>query len=373
MSNAKGWKIPLRDEGFESFDRDIDAFWMDQQGILFLPHGRLVVYQVKRSTRPATLAPRDASGGTGNFTLSIKALSSENGQLIKSLILPTSGMVSSVMATRDGRLIVRAGSTLHLYSADFAPIASRTLPVENRDDAAGWQVQVSPSGDEVVLIHEKEGDSAGADGYNAGRTGADAENDETQGGVEILDAETLKLKVQFTLAHVPLFWTPADDLLLSSNPAWAQSDRPIGWLDFQGRWSPVPSAVEQAGNSCRSSVRPIDQHRIVVFGCDAFSVFSTDGKQLFSRKDERFIFRSIAASGPYLAASCDHYRLAGDMPDGNSSATTRPDRIEVYDLDRHARTLSFHVRSLRVYYAISAEGDLAVIDGASLEVVRAGR
>jgi hypothetical protein len=363
-ASPPGWKIDLHSEDLENFDRDIDAFWMNQQGVLFLSPTRVVVYQVKRSSEPAKLAPRGASGGTGNFILGIKVFSVDNGSLIKSLELPTSGTVSAVMATRAGQFLVRTGNSLYLYSKEFSPLASRVLRSDKPAEGEGWQVNVTPSGAEVVLLHEQDAPAASKD--------SPADDDDTQGKVEILDSDTLQLKKTFTLSHLPVFWTPADDLVLSSDPH-AQSDRPVGMLDFDGKWSPMPAAFERPKAVCHSSVGAIDRHRIILYGCDAFSVFSTDGKRLFSRNDERFIFRSIAANGSYLAAACDHYRLGSDTPDGDAFATTRPDRIEVYDLDRHARVLSFRVRSLRVYYAISLEGDLAVIDGANLEMIRARR
>jgi hypothetical protein len=339
---------------------------MNQQGLLFLPSGRLLVYQVQRNVEPAKLAPRDAAGGTGNFVLCIKVVSVDDGHLIKSLDVPTSGTVSMVMAARGGRFLVRTGGVLYLYSADFVPIASRNLHADKKGDSEDWQVKVTPSGADVVVVHEQDAPHAGVT-----KTDQPDDDEETRGGIEVLDSETLQPRTKFTVSHVPEFWMPADGLLLSSNPARTESARPVGLLDFQGKWSSMPMEVEQAKSSCRSTVRAIDDHRLVVFGCDAFTVFSTDGKRLFSRNDERFIFRSVAASGAYLAAACDHYRLASDTPDGDAYPTTRPDRIELYDLERHSRLLSFHLRSLRVYYAVSPEGDLAVIDGDTLEMVRA--
>lgn len=366
--NAQDWKTTLRNHDLNNFDRNVDALWMNQQGLLFLPPGRLLVYQVKRNAEAAKLAPRDATGGTGNFVLCIKVLSVDDGHLIKSLDVPTSGTVSTVMAARGGRFLVRTGGVLYLYAADFAPIASRNLHADKQGDSEDWQVKVTPSGTEVIVVHEQDAPQVALP-----KTDQPDDDEETQGGVEVLDSETLQPKMKFTVSHVPQFWMPADDLLLSSNPARRESARPVGLLDFKGKWSSMPVEVERAKNSCRSSVRAIDDHRIVVYGCDAFSVFSTGGRRLFSRSDERFIFRSVAASGAYLAAACDHYRLASDTPDGDAYPTTRPDRIEVYDLDRRSRLLSFHLRSLRVYYAISPEGDLAVVDGANLEMVRARR
>lgn len=366
-SNLPRWKISLeKNQGLESFDREITSLWMNQQGVVFLTPDLVVAYQVNRSWE-AKLGPRDLSGGAGNFVLNIKVLSVQDGHLIRSLDLRTNGAFSSVMATRRGGFLARTGNALYLYSADFQPVAWRELPLANGGALESWQVKVSPSGSAVVLLHEQVFKTAELLSDNTV-----LHDGEAQVEVEILDAETLQVKKTFTLSHTLPFWTPGDDLLLSSNPAHSYSDGQVGTLDFNGNWSPIRTDASRASNPCRYSLRAIDQQRVILYGCETFTVFSTDGKRLFSRSDGRLVFRSVAGSGSYLAAACDHYRLGSGTSGSDSGLSTRADRIEVYDLDRHTRLISVPVHGERVYYAISAQGDLAVVDGTILELVHAG-
>jgi hypothetical protein len=368
-SNPARWKINLhQSQGLQRFDREVSALWMTQQGVLFLTPEQVLVYQVNRTTRQARLAPRDASGGAGNFLLNIKVLSVADGHLIKSLDLPTNGAFSSVLATRTGGFVARTGATLGLYSADFHLLASRELPPAQAAPFEDWQVEVSPSGASIVLLHEQVFTSAEVLSDNTvvhdGKAAVD---------VELLDSETLRPKKTFALSHILPFWALADDVLFSSNPAHSYSDGQVGTLDFDGKWSPIRTDSPFPKSSCPYSLSAIDQQRFVLYGCEAFAVLSAAGKRLFSHNDGRFEFRSAAASGQYLAVACDHYRVERNPVDSSSVLTTRADRIEVYDLEKHARLLSIPVHSERAFYAISGQGDLVVVDGASLQVVQAGR
>lgn len=367
-SNSPRWKINLeQSQGLQSFDREAGALWMNQQGVLFLTPDRVLAYQVNRSAEQAKLAPRGSSGGAGNFVLNIRVLSLQDGHLIKSLDLPTNGALSRVMATRGGGFLARTGSVLYVYSAAFEPVASRELPLEKAAPLEDWQVRVTPSGAEVVLLHEQVFAQAELLADNSVLHDGQAKVE-----VEILNSDTLQPKRTFTLSHTLPFWAPADDLLLSSNPAHSYSDGQVGTLDFNGNWAPIRAAFELEKRACRYSLSAIDQQRVVLYGCERFAVFSTAGKRLFSRSDGRFVFRSVAASGSYLAAGCDHFRMGRETPNSGSAFGTRADHIEVYDLDKHAKLISVPVHSENVYYAISPQGDLAVVDGATLEIVAAG-
>ena len=367
-STLPRWKINLQQtQGLQRFDREVNALWMTQQGVLFLTPEQVLVYQVNRSARHARLAPRDASGGAGNFLLNIKVLSVQDGHLIRSVDLPTNGAFSSVLATGTGGFVARTGATLGLYSANFQLVASRELPSAKAAPFEDWQVEVSPSGAAIVLLHEQVFAPAEVLSDNTVLHDGKATVE-----VELLDSETLRPKKTFALSHILPFWTLADDVLFSSNPAHSYSDGQVGTLDFDGHWSPIRADSPLTASSCPYSLSAIDQQRFVLYGCEAFAVLSTAGKRLFSHNDGRYEFRSVAASGPYLAAACDHYRLGRNTLDSSSVLTTRADRIEVYDLDKHARLLSIPVHSERAFYAISAQGDLVVADGANLEVVQAG-
>src|SRR5471030_2642568 len=149
------WKVDLRERyEFQAFDRTINFRWTLHQGLLFISPERILVYQVNRSRGPAKLAARDASGGSGNFVLEIRVLNAQDGSDVKSLRLPTNAEFSKVIATRNGRFIVRTGDILYLYSADFERLASRALPLKRQVAEDGWQIGVSPSGEEVVLVHQ---------------------------------------------------------------------------------------------------------------------------------------------------------------------------------------------------------------------------
>jgi hypothetical protein len=367
-SNPSRWKIKLeQSQGLQRFDRDASALWMTQQGVLFLTPEEVLVYQVNRAGRQARLAPRDASGGAGNFLLNIKVLSVEDGHLIKSLDLPTNGAFSNVLATGTGGFVARTGATLGLYTADLHLIASRELPISRGAPFEDWQVEVSPSGASIVLLHEQVFTPAEVLSDNTVLHDGKAKVE-----VELLDSETLRTKKAFALSHILPFWALADDVLFSSNPAHSYSDGQVGTLGFDGAWSPIQTDSTRMKSSCPYSVSAIDQQRFVLYGCEAFTVLSATGKRLFSHNDGRFDFRSVSGIGPYLAAACDHYRVGRDTLDSSSVLTTRADRIEVYDLEKHARVLSIPVHSERAFYAISGQGDLAVVDGANLEVVQAG-
>src|SRR5690349_2021712 len=150
------WRVDLRERyEFQAFDRTINFRWTLHQGVLFISPNRVLVYQVNRARGPAKLAARDASGGSGNFTLAIRVLNVQDGKEIKSMDLPTSAEFSKVIATRGGKFIVRTGDILYLYSANFEMLASKSLPLERQVQEEGWQIGVSPSGEEVALVHQQ--------------------------------------------------------------------------------------------------------------------------------------------------------------------------------------------------------------------------
>jgi hypothetical protein len=367
-SNPSRWKMNLeKSQGLQRFNREVSALWMTQQGVLFLTPEQVLVYQVNRAAQPPTLAPRDASGGAGHFLLNIKLLSTQDGHLIKALDLPTNGALSSVTATGTGGFVARTGTTLSLYSADFRLMASRELPVEREGPFDDWQFGVSPSGASVVLLHEQVFSAAEVLSDNTVLHDGRAKVD-----VEVLDTDTLRPKKTFVLSHTLPFWALTDDVLISSNPAHSYSDGQVGTLDFDGNWSPMRADSKLTKSPCPYSLSAIDQQRFVLYGCDAFTVISSAGKSLFAHNDGRFVFRSVAASGAYMAVACDHYRLGRETLDSNTVLGTRADRIEVYDLDKHARLLSLSVHNERAFFAISGEGDLVVVDGATLEMIPAG-
>jgi len=353
------WETTLEKHGLQSFDRNIRVPWMNSQGVLFLTPEKVLIYQVNRTDERARLAPRGSSGGAGNFFLNVRVLQAQDGPLINSMDLPTNARVSDVMATRNGGFVVQTGTVLYLYSADFRQVASKALPLERVAPTEDWQMRVSPSGAKVILMHEQV----------FARPELLADNTVLHDGraqvdVQILDADSMAPEAVFSLAHALAFWAPAEDVLFSSNPAHSYSDGQVGTLGFDGKWAPIHAGFSEESNFCRHGVSAIDEQRLVVFGCEECTVLSrAGGKQVFSVKDSHSVFKSAAAAGRYLAVRSDRYR-SDATPGGN----WRPDRIEVFDLQSHNRLLSVPIQTEGVAYAVSAEGSLAVIDGATLRV-----
>lgn len=344
--------------GLARFDRDPVMLWLDQQGVAFLSPDRLLIYQVARTSEQAVLGPRGASGGAGNFLLNIKVLDTADGHLVKALSLVTNAAISQVLATREGRFLVRTGYVLTLYSANFEPLASRNLKLERATDLEDWQIKASPSGGQIVLLHEQifSHPEILADGSVLHDGNAKVE-------VEILDAGTLQPMKSFTLAHTMPFWAPSEGFLVSSNPAHSYSDQQVGRLDYEGKWSPLRAEFGLPKSSCGYKASALDHDRIVVNGCETFTVLSGNGKRVFTKKDSRFSFASTRANGNFLGLQCDRYRTGMTLPSHTSDLITDVDRIQVFDIERQKRVLSYKLQRPGVYYAISPRGDVAVADG----------
>ena len=90
-------------------------------------------------------------------------------------------------------------------------------------------------------------------------------------------------------------------------------------------------------------------------------ILSPAGQKTFSAKvapDETFA--SVINAGSYLAAESDR----SEVKFGNTIA--KPVRIELYDLDRKTVLKWVSIESDTVYYDVSRNGDLAVVDGYEL-------
>src|SRR5262249_36714118 len=338
FSESPRWEFSLEKAGLQSFDRQATAVWMNQQGVLFLTPEWILVYQVNRTAAQAALAPRGATGGAGNFFLSLKVLSAKDGRVIKSMNLPTSGALSRVLATRGGSFLVRTGSMLYLYSPAFQQVAARELPMEKETSNENWQVRVSPSGEKIVLFHEQVFTTAEILPDNSVLHDGKAKVD-----VLILNAENLAQEKAFTLSHTLPFWAPADDVLISSNPAHSYTDGQVGTLAFDGEWSPMTANFPLDQTICRYSMTTASQERVVLLGCETFTVMSMAGDRLYSRRDARYVFTSAMAAGSYLAVQCDRYRMDQIGPSGGTSMGTKADRVEVFDLDAQRRRLSIPI------------------------------
>jgi hypothetical protein len=355
------WKVDLRRFEFQAFDRTINFRWTLHQDVLFLSPDRVLIYQVNRSRGPARLAPRDASGGSGNFVLEIRVLNAQDGAGIKSIDLPTNAEFSKVMATRDGRFIVRTGDVLYLYSANFERLASRALPLKRQVEEEAWQIGVSPSGDEVDLVHQQI--------FKRDALSPNSNIVKAQADVEILSADNLETIKSFSLPWVLAAWFAADHSLLSSSPtAWAPAAT-FGLLDFDGHWSPLMPDWDSAEHPCAYQAVALQHKMFAAFGCGNLSVFPSTGEKLFLLKtgSKEFV-GSVVGGGDYMAIQWERRFIRHDSAANIPIAMAQPLRVELFELRNIKPLMSVALHRSNAYYAVSQRGDLAVVDGASLAV-----
>jgi hypothetical protein len=365
-SSGPKWKIDLREKfRFEAFDRPVTFRWTLNQDVIFLPPDRLLVYQVYRSAAVARLSARDASGGGGNFILDARVLSAVDGHEIKALRFPTNADASEIMSTRDGRFLVRTGDILYLYSAGFERMASRPLPLRREVREESWQIDVSPSGAEVVLVHNQV--------FKRDPISPTSAVEKASVDIEVLNEATLEVARKFSLPWFIAAWSAGEHALVSSNPSRVAGPAPFGLLDFDGKWSPLLSARQSPTQPCAYQARAVDARLFVTYGCGTLTVFPQNGPAVFSLKSPtREIVGSVKSGGGNLAVLVERRFTRIDAPGNIPIAMARPLRIDVFDLNTQKGILSAPLQRERVYYALTPQSALAVVDGATLALYQAG-
>lgn len=354
---APRWEINLESgSGLRPFAAEITRPWSKQQNVVFLSPERVAVYQVNELRTPADLAKRDASGGAGNFFLDVRVFDTRDGHIIRQLHLHTNASFSEVLPTRQGKWIARTGDTMYLVSPNFEQLAKRELPLERIAPIERWEMAVVPSGNEVVLVHQQ---LFSLPEPFIGKEG------KAKTEVEILDADTLETRKKFALTHFLSDWSASDGFLLSPSPNTALRESEFGILDYEGRWSPLN--LERDG--CQYQADALRQQLIAVYGCGKLAVMSIKGERaLFKRLTGGEIVASVDGGDAFLAVEFARPAMK-ELPDSRIPIPfAKPLRLEAYDLRNGAAALSIPVRNDSVYYAISPQGLLAVVEGAVLRL-----
>lgn len=355
------WKINITEKyGLQAFDRTINFRWTLHQGVIFISPERVLVYQVNRLRSPVKLSGRDASGGSGNFTLQIKVLDAKDGSEVKSFDLPTSADFSKILPTHDGKFIVRTGDILYLYSANFERLASRSLPMKRQSQEEAWQIGVSPSGRKVALVHQQI--------FHRNAISATSAIEKASSDIEILNADTLKLIEGFTVPSVSDYWNESDQLLLASTPQPSASAAGLfGELTVDGAWSPVLPSWYSAKQACPYQLVALPHDLFAAFGCGHFSVFPRAGADVFlmTNKSDDFV-GTLMQSGEYYAVEIDHRTIHWEKASNIPVARSQPRHVDLYDLKGTVALMSIPVHNNNIYFAVSAQGSMIVGDGTSL-------
>jgi hypothetical protein len=362
---APKWTIDLKQKfDFQAFDRPISFRWTLHQDVVFLSPERLLVYQVNRSRTLAPLAPRDASGGGGNFILDMRILSARDGHEIKSLRLTTNADSTKVIATREGRFLVRTGEILYLYSSDFEQIAAKPLPLRHQVAEEGWQIDASPSGTEVALLHQEV--------FKRDPMSPVSAVERASVDVEILKEENLQTVRNFSLPWFIASWSAGEHVLITSQP-WPGADpATFGLLDYDGNWSPLLFAWYSPSQPCAYRAAALDLRFYVTYGCGTLSVFPQNGRTVFNLKNGKEYVGSVKGSGSNLAIQLEKRFTRVDNAANIAIPVVKPLRIDVYEMKNHRPMLSAPVHGERAYYALTAQGSLAVVDGTLLAFYQPG-
>jgi hypothetical protein len=353
------WEVNLQaGSGLRPFTTVITRPWTKQQNVVFLGPDKVAVYQVNQLPTPADLAKRDASGGAGNFFMDVRIFDAEDGHLIRALRLRTSGTSSEVLPTRLGNWIARTGDVMYLISPKFEHLAQRELPLDKVAPIERWETAVSPSGKDVVLVHQQMFSLPEPFLGKEGRAKAE---------VEILNADTLETVKAFSFPHSLSDWSVADGFLVSPNPNTPLRESEFGRLDFEGNWSPL----KQERDGCQHQMDALRQQLIAVYGCGRLTLMSTAGERAFSRKlNGGEIVASVDGGEAFFAVEFARPAMI-ELPDTRIPIPfAKPVRIEAYDLRSEAPALSIPIRSDNVYYAISPQGSLAVVEGPVLKLYK---
>lgn len=349
------WTMNLSQQwGLRPFETDIRLTWTRQQGVTFITPQRLVVYQVNELKTPAALAGRDASGGGGNFLLEARVFDVQDGHVLKTFSMRTSAELSTLLPTRDGKFILRTGDVVYVMSPTFETVASRKLPLVRLAPQELWQVEVSPSGQQAVLVHQQI--FSRGDPYLGKPWQGVAE-------VEVINADTLAATKSFTVQHPLRVWSATDEFLVTPDPSSPEQESRFGLLDFSGHWTAFP--VE---GSCQYEMTVLSSRSIAAYGCGKLLVLSDQREKLFSANIQVNEFvGSVDRSADLLAVELDT-GTSKFVPEINFSIRVpKPLRIEVYQIATGKHLLSVPVQSENVYYAISPQGVLAIVDGSVLK------
>ena len=354
------WSVNLQQTGLRPFATDVDLLWTRQQGVVFLNPDTVAVFQVNEVKEPARLSKRSATGGAGNFFLEVRVLDVRDGHALKSFHLVTSANFSKLVPTHDGKFIMRLGDMVYLLAADFSPLTSRVLRYKRDATIEYWQVDVSSSGTEVVLVHEQI--------FSYPDSHID-KKEKAQSDVEVLNADTLVTTKSFSVPHSISAWTAGDGFLVTFEPGAPLEKWQFGFLDYLGQWS----RPHLPDTKCNYNMAAYYPRSVAAYGCGQLMLLTPKGEKLFSHKYEsQDAAGSVTGGERYLAMDFDTYKLKMVPSRHRAVPVQSLSRIDTYSLSDGKRVMSIPVKNDDAYYALSSRGELAVIDGVNIKLYQAG-
>ena len=289
----------------------VDGKFADM-GVIFKSLDEAFCYFVTKPTS-GQLEQRGKLETTGPFQLQLVSFVAQTGTLKYRKELPARAGVTSVIVNSEGRLVVRTGDFLRLYSTDFATYSERLLPSAW---LRGWEVRASPTGKTLGLRYSS---------YPLER-------------FELLDSKSLSMVGSPQSDHLLPFFSISDSGIV-------QPDRERKNLlvrDFGGEWRTRPKSNSL---TCISNNPVLINDNQLLNACGRDVVLLSTGGDVLMRdvvdKDEQLEeLVSVTPEGKFLAVSA--MQTEGGFMDYARIKRSRT-RILVYDTSLRKRIASVRV------------------------------
>jgi hypothetical protein len=338
------WTIDLADSGYQSDDSTRDRY-LDLQsaneGVAFSDTNTLVAYFVTKAQVPEFSNRKDAKLGSP-FRLRAVFGDIPSRKIKSKNDWPTRTFPSWLMPTADGKLIIRTGESLQLYSSELALVKERSLEASGQRFES-WQVKGSPSGRVLWLDHE--------DGPSK---------------IEVLDATTLRTLSSWEEEALGS-WFSASDYAIAKLPA--DSPQKVIIKNIGGSWRVLYHAKDAV---CASAPTFVDDEMLITGPCGSVGLISTSGQILMKDKVPKgeHLEEQVASSRNGNMAAVSLMRTKGGAFD--TSIRRSATAVLVYDIQHRNAVLRVDVNPLpksSYHFALSPDGAwLAVMTDSIVKV-----
>jgi hypothetical protein len=325
------WSFDLSASGYQGAETTRDSVFSISslnEGIAFTDSGTVVAYFVTKAETPELSNRKDAKLGS---PFHLRAVFGDiSGRKITSTNdWPTRAFPSWLMPTADGKLIIRTGDSLQLYSAQFSLVKERSLEASGRRFES-WHVKGSPSGKVLWLDHEEGGSN-----------------------VEVLDSSSLQ-RISAWEQEALGSWFSVSDHAIAKSPV--NSPQQVIVKNLGGQWRVLYDA---GPGVCSSEPNFVSDNMLITGPCGSVGLISTSGEVLMKDKIPKgeHIEGDVAASRNGKMAAVSLMRTKGGAFDTSirRSSTT----VLVYDLERRSVVLRVEVNPLpksSYHFALSPDG-----------------
>ena len=338
------WTIDLAASGYQNDTSTHDQYLdlrASNEGVAFSDEGAMVAFFVTKAEIPELSNRKDAKLGSP-FRLRAVFVDIPGRKIKSTNDWPTRALPSWLMPTADGKLIIRTGDSLQLYSSQFSLVKERPLETSGRRFES-WYVRGSPSGKVVWLDHEDGGSN-----------------------VEVLDASSLQRLFGWEQEALGS-WFSVSDHAIAKRPVSSPQQVIIKSVGDQWR------VLYDAGvGGCVGEPSFVSDNMLITGPCDSVGLISTSGEVLMKDKIPKgeHIEGDVAASRNGKMAAVSLMRTKGGAFDTSirRSSTT----VLVYDLERRSVVLRVEVNPLprsSYHFALSPDGaSLAVMTDSTVKI-----